>query len=82
MTRPEADDLARRLTQAAEVLAAEFPAYDVTTKRTYQGLGLAAVRRDRRAQPGLYAVITCDPAEMRRELARIQNPAEPSRAAT
>ena len=46
-------------------LAAEFPAYDFGTQRTYNGLALVAVCRDGVAHEGTYAVITSDPGEMR-----------------
>jgi hypothetical protein len=55
------------VSEAARV-AAEFPGYCIGTQRTYGGFALVAVRRDGVAQPGVYAVITGDPAELRREL--------------
>ena len=51
-------------------LAAEFPAYDFGTQRTYSGLALVAVCRDGVAHEGTYAVITSDPGEMRHVLRR------------
>jgi putative acetyltransferase len=49
-------------------LAAEFPGYDFSTQRTWEGVSLIAVRQDGSARPGLYAVITADLEEMRRAL--------------
>ena len=49
-------------------LAAEFPGYDFSTQRTWEGVSLIAVRQDGSARPGLYAVITADLDEMRRAL--------------
>jgi hypothetical protein len=49
-------------------LAAEFPAYDFGTQRTYSGVSLVAVCRDGAAHGGTYAVITSDPGEMREVL--------------
>jgi hypothetical protein len=46
-------------------LAAEFPAYDFGTQRTYNGISLVAVCRDGAAQEGTYAVVTSDPGGMR-----------------
>jgi hypothetical protein len=46
-------------------LAAEFPAYDFATQRTYSGVSLVAVCRDGAAHEGTYAVVTNDPGEMR-----------------
>ena len=51
-------------------VAAEFPAYCIDTQRTWGGFSLVAVRRDGVAQPGVYAVITGDLAELRRALGR------------
>ena len=45
-------------------LAAEFPAYDFGTQRTYSGVSLVAVCRDGAAHGGTYAVITSDAGEM------------------
>lgn len=53
---------------AAVYLAAEFPAFDFTTQRARDGISLVAVRRDGAGEPGVYAVITPDPAEMRAAL--------------
>ncbi len=49
-------------------LAAEFPGYEFSTQRTWEGMALIAVRQDGSARPGLYAVITADLDEMRRAL--------------
>ena len=51
-------------------LAAEFPAYDFGTQRTYSGVSLVAVCRDGAAHEGTYAVVTNDPCEMRDALRR------------
>ena len=56
-------------------LAAEFPAYDFGTQRTYSGVSLVAVCRDGAAHAGTYAVITSDPGEMRHVLTREIGPA-------
>ena len=45
-------------------LAAAYPWFDFGTQRTRDGTALAAVRR-KRGEPGLYAVITPDPEELR-----------------
>jgi hypothetical protein len=49
-------------------LAAEFPAYEFGTQQTWNGLSLVALRHDRTAREGVYAVITSDPGEMRQAL--------------
>ena len=49
-------------------LAAEFPTYDISMQQTHGGLALVAVRHDGASRPGTYAVITSDPAELRRAL--------------
>jgi hypothetical protein len=56
-------------------LAAEFPAYDFGTQRTYNGVSLVAVCRDGAAHRGTYAVITSDPGEMRDVLSHDVGPA-------
>ena len=56
-------------------LAAEFPAYDFATQRTYSGVSLVAVCRDGAAHGGTYAVITSDPGEMRDVLSHNVGPA-------
>jgi hypothetical protein len=52
---------------AEEVVSAskEFPGYSISTQRTYGGVSLVAVRRNGTEQPGVYAVITGDLAELR-----------------
>ena len=54
-------------------LAAEFPRFAIGTCRMPQGLSLIAVRDRDDSRPGLYAVITPDPAEMRRVLLEDEN---------
>jgi hypothetical protein len=49
-------------------LAAEFPGYEFSTQRTWEGVSLIAVRHPGSARSGLYAVITPDLDEMRRTL--------------
>jgi len=49
-------------------LAAEFPGYEFSTQRTWDGVSLIAVRQKGPAQSGLYVVITPDLDEMRRAL--------------
>ena len=49
-------------------LAAEFPGYEFSTQRTWEGVSLIAVRQKGSARSGLYVVITPDLAEMRRTL--------------
>lgn len=49
-------------------LADEFPGYDFGTQRTWAGTSIIAIRQGGPARPGLYAVITPDPDEMRRAL--------------
>ena len=56
-------------------LAAEFPAYEFGTQRTYNGVSLVAVCRDGATRAGTYAVITSDPGEMRHVLTREIGPA-------
>ena len=63
-------ELAPRLGDLLPRLAAEFPAYDFGTQRTYSGVSLVAVCRDGAAHEGTYAVITSDPGEMRNVLRR------------
>ncbi len=50
------------------VLAAEFPVYFFATQPTWDGVCLAAQARNGAAWPGVYAVITSDPEEMRQAL--------------
>jgi hypothetical protein len=49
-------------------LAAEFPGYEFSTQRTWDGVSLIAVRQKGPARSGLYVVITPDLDEMRRTL--------------
>jgi len=49
-------------------LAAEFPGYEFSTQRTWEGVSLMAVRQKGSARSGLYVVITPDLDEMRRAL--------------
>jgi hypothetical protein len=49
-------------------LSAEFPGYEFATQQTWDGIAIVARRHGGCAQPGLYAVVTNDPAEMRRAL--------------
>jgi len=49
-------------------LAAEFPGYEFSTQRTWDGVSLIAVRQKGPARSGLYVVITPDRDEMRRTL--------------
>jgi hypothetical protein len=49
-------------------LAAEFPGYDFATQQTWDGISIIARRHEGCARPGLYAVVTDNPDEMRRTL--------------
>ena len=49
-------------------LAAEFPGYEFSTQRTWEGVSLIAVRQGGSDRPGLYVVITPDLDEMRHAL--------------
>jgi len=49
-------------------LAAEFPGYEFSTQRTWEGISLIAVRQDGCNWPGVCVVITPDLDEMRRVL--------------
>ena len=49
-------------------LAAEFPGYEFSTQRTWEGVSLIAVRQDGSDRPGVCDVITPDFDEMRRAL--------------
>jgi len=49
-------------------LAAEFPGYEFATQQTRDGISIVARRQGGCARPGLYAVVTDDPDEMRRAL--------------
>jgi hypothetical protein len=49
-------------------LEAEFPGYEFATQQTWGGVSISARRREGCARPGVYAIITGDPDEMRRVL--------------
>jgi hypothetical protein len=49
-------------------LAAEFPGYDFATQPAWGGISIIARRHQGCARPGLYAVVTDDPDELRRAL--------------
>jgi hypothetical protein len=49
-------------------LAAEFPGYEFATQRTWGGISIVARRHGGCARPGVYAVVTDDPDEMRHAL--------------
>jgi hypothetical protein len=49
-------------------LAAEFPGYEFSTQRTWEGVSLIAVRQDGSSRPGPCVVITPHLDEMRRAL--------------
>jgi len=68
--RPAAQDPARSaLEDEAGRLDAEFGAFDVTTTaQARNGYALTARRRAGASEPGLYAVVTADPDEMRAAL--------------
>ncbi len=56
-------------------LATEFPGYEFSTQRTWEGVSLIAVRQRGSARSGLYVVITPDLDEMRRTLLEDENSA-------
>jgi hypothetical protein len=60
----------RVIAEPAELnaLAAEFPGYEFATQQTWGGISIIARRRGGCTRPGLYAVVTDDPDEMRRAL--------------
>jgi hypothetical protein len=66
--RPGAEDGSCGIDALVPVLAAEFPVYFFATQRTWDGVSLSALDKDGAARPGVYAVITRDPDEMRRAL--------------
>jgi hypothetical protein len=49
-------------------LAAEFPGYEFATQQTWGGISIIARRHGGCTRPGLYAVVTGDPDEMRHAL--------------
>jgi hypothetical protein len=55
-------------------LSAEFPGYEFATQQTWDGPAIVARRHGGSAQPGLYAVVTNDPDEMRRALLEHEEP--------
>ncbi len=57
-------------------LAAEFPGYEFSTQRTWEGVSLIAVRQKGSARSGLYVVITPDLDEMRRTLLTLRRCAD------
>jgi hypothetical protein len=58
----------RGLDALVPALAAEFPGYFIGTQQTWGGVRLSAHDKDRAAHPGVYAVVTDDPDELRRTL--------------
>jgi hypothetical protein len=65
------------MTDPLSELAAEFPGYEFATQQTWAGTSIVARRHEGCARPGLYAVVTDDPDEMRRALAE-HEAAQPS----
>jgi hypothetical protein len=55
-------------------LAAEFPDYEFATQQTWDGTSIIARRQEGCMRPGLYAVVTDDPDEMRRALREHERP--------
>jgi len=49
-------------------LEAEFPGYEFAAQPAWGGISISARRREGCARPGVYAVVTGDPDEMRRAL--------------
>jgi len=49
-------------------LEAEFPGYEFATQQTWGGIAIIARCRWGCARPGVYAVVTGDPDEIRRAL--------------
>lgn len=49
-------------------LEAEFPGYEFAAQPAWGGISISARRREGCARPGVYAVVTGDPDEMRRVL--------------
>jgi hypothetical protein len=72
--RLDAVERSRGLDAFVPELAAEFPGYfiGVSTQQTWNGVSLSAHDKDRAAHPGVYAVVTKDPDEMRRTLRQDQ----------
>jgi hypothetical protein len=67
-SRLGAVESSRGLDTLVPALAAEFPDYFIGTQPTWNGVSLSAHDKDRAAHPGVYAVVTDDPDEMRRAL--------------
>jgi cytochrome c len=57
-----------KVAAAVTKLAAEFPDYEFATHPTFDGTSIIARRHGGCTRPGLYAVVTGDPDEMRRTL--------------
>jgi hypothetical protein len=55
-------------------LAAEFPDYEFATQQTWDGIAIIARRQEGCMRPGLYAVVTDDPDEMRHALREYERP--------
>ena len=60
-------------------LAVEFPGYEFSTQRTWEGVSLIAVRQEGSARSGLYVVITPNLDEMRRALLESASDENPGR---
>ena len=58
-------------------LAAEFPGYEFAMQLTWGGISIIARRHAGCAAPGLYAVVTDDPDEMRRALIEHERTSRP-----
>lgn len=58
-------------------LGAEFPDYEFATQQTWAGLSISARRREGCARPGVYAVVTGNPDEMRRALLEDERTSRP-----
>jgi hypothetical protein len=71
-SRLGAGESSRGLDALVPELAAEFPDYFIGTQQTWNGVSLSAHDKDRATHPGVYAVITSDPDEMRRTLRQDQ----------
>ncbi len=67
-SRLDAVERSRSLDALIPALAAEFPGYFIGTQQTWNGVSLSAHDKDQAAHPGVYAVVTKDPDEMRRTL--------------
>jgi len=58
-------------------LGAESPDYEFAMQRTWDGISISARRREGCARPGVYAVITGSPDEMRRTLLEDERTSRP-----